>query len=137
MLPAFAADADGAEDGELVGQAGGAREVPRGVVRASALRHGTPDQLRGISRHNLQDVGEPVHFIERCFRGKDRLHEERAFVQLRHEVAAHGEGGAAAADPPLADHYPLPVAALLHDRTLMATVDSWVAGLRPDALLRL
>ena len=39
----------------------------------------------------FEAVIQAIHFLERRFGGEDRLHEERAFVELRHEVAADDE----------------------------------------------
>ena len=47
--------------------------------------------LRDRAEQILDAMIQAIDFIERCFRREDRLDEECAFVELRHEVAADHE----------------------------------------------
>ena len=44
-----------------------------------------------LSQHVLDAVVQPIDFVQCGFRWQDGLQEERAFVQLRHEVATNAQ----------------------------------------------
>ena len=64
-------------------------------VRSARPVRRTTSSTSGTSRKQVFDAMiQPIDFVERCLGRQHGLQEKRAFVELRHEVAADDEGQA-------------------------------------------
>ena len=77
------------QDDEHIGR--GVRHRIFGRLRASRPSHDIVD-LRDFTQEVFDAVIEPVDLFERGFRRQDRLQQQRAFVEPRHEVRADPRG---------------------------------------------